>query len=62
MKSHSSIQKHKKLFKCEIYAFSSSTKSNLNRHMEQVHEEIKPIRCDNCEYIGYDKAYMKKTY
>ena len=39
-----------KIGKINGYTHSCSQKSNLNRHVESVHEGNKPFKCDFCVY------------
>ena len=38
--------------------FSYSTRQNLNKHINAIHEKIKPFKCDLCDYACSQKSSM----
>ena len=43
----------KNKYKCSLCNYTSSTKSNLTKHILGIHERRKPYICDLCEYKTY---------
>ena len=35
---------------CRVCDYKAAQKSNLKKHIESVHERIKPFKCNICEY------------
>ena len=42
------------------FGFETSKKSDLIRHMESVHEGIKPFKCNICNYNAAQKWILKR--
>jgi hypothetical protein len=53
-------------FKCDKCEYSSCNKDKLQRHIKQVHEQIKDHKCDKCEYacstIDDLKRHIKQVH
>jgi hypothetical protein len=38
----------------------TAVKQSLNKHLETIHEGIKPFKCSICDYKFSEKGYLKK--
>ena len=54
----SSVQKGKKVFKCDVCGKSFSNQTKLTEHIAAIHEGKKPFTCDICDYSCSRKSNM----
>ena len=57
--SRNGIVRNKELQKLNLH-IKESTKGNLKRHIETVHERIKPFKCNFCDYKSARKANLNE--
>ena len=48
--------------KCNICEYKAGRKSDLKRHITNVHEKIKSLKCTICEYKKWAKSRSKETH
>lgn len=55
------IDKNMKKYKCYFCSYASNRPSNLNKHIEAVHENLKKFQCDQCEK-SFSRGFILKKH
>ena len=47
-------------YKCDKCDKCFTQKANVRRHMENIHDHLKPHKCEHCEFTTHHKPNLKK--